>query len=181
MEIDKTKEEEIREMYKNGCGEVKKVLERIFPNLSKTYPYYGKNNESGKIVYFTKPNCGYVIRKNGDYNDVLKTLDKIELRKGLYNKYGLRCMNFPDSKIGEDLTLKLYCDATGKNPKEIRGGRTYRDLFKFKECFPEYLKFKTGDFNKLQDYLAGIEVTELKGSFSYSFEFNGFQLHWRKL
>ena len=109
------------------------------------------------------------------YDFYLKTLDKIELRKGLYNKYGLRCMNFPDSKIGEDLTLKLYCDATNKNPKEVRGGRTYRDLFKFKECFPEYLKFKTDEFNKLQDYLAGIEVTELKGSFSYSFEFNGFQ------
>ena len=44
MEIDKTKEEEIREMYKNGCGEIRKVLERLFPNLSKTYPYYGKNN-----------------------------------------------------------------------------------------------------------------------------------------
>ena len=76
MEIDKTKEEEIREMYKNGCGEIRKVLERLFPNLSKTYPYYGKNNATRKIVYFTKPNCGYVIRKGGGHDDEVGHYDE---------------------------------------------------------------------------------------------------------
>ena len=102
-----------------------------------------------------------------------KTLKKLELRRGLYQKYKLKCMNFPDSKIGEDLTLKLYCDATGKSPIEVRKGRTYRDNFKFKECFPDYLDFKTEEFNELRTYLEGIEVTELKGSFKYNFEVNG--------
>ena len=103
-----------------------------------------------------------------------KTRDKIELRRGLLQKYGLPCLNYPDSKIGEQLMLKLYCHYTEQNEDEVKRKRTYRNLFKFSECIPEYIKFKTPEFNQLLDYLKGIEVTELKESFKYSFEYNGF-------
>jgi hypothetical protein len=108
------------------------------------------------------------------YDFYTKTLEKIELRKGLYNKYGLRCMNFSDSKIGEELTLKLYCEATGRKESEVRKLRTPRKVFKFKEILPWFLDFKTPEFLELQKYLEGIVVTELKGSFKYSFEHEGF-------
>ena len=103
-----------------------------------------------------------------------KTRDKIELRRGLLQKYGLPCLNYPDSKIGEQLMLKLYCHYTEQNEDDVKRKRTYRNLFKFSECIPEYIKFTTLEFNQLLDYLKGIEVTELKESFKYSFEYNGF-------
>lgn len=103
-----------------------------------------------------------------------KTVPKIELRKGLYERYGLKCMNYPDSKIGEELTLKLYCDATGENYSEVKKRRTKRNSFKFSECVPDYIEFETKEFNDLLDYLNGIEVNEIKGSFKYSFEYDGF-------
>lgn len=104
----------------------------------------------------------------------IKTIPKIELRKGLYDRYGLKCMNYPDSKIGEELTLKLYCDETGDNYAEVKKRRTHRSNFKFSECVPEYVDFETTEFNNLLDYLNGIEVEEIKGSFKYSFEYQGF-------
>ena len=104
-----------------------------------------------------------------------KSISKIELRKGLYDKYGLMGMNYSDSKIGEQLTLKLYCDATGQDESYVRKLRTHRDNFKFRECLPDYLNFETEEFKSLQSYLEGIEVSELKGSFKYSFVYNGFQ------
>jgi len=118
-----------------------------------------------------------------EYNlhDVDKTLDfykltepKVELRRGLIKKYGLNCMNYSDSKIGEELMLKLYCESTGKDVNKVRRLRTKRDVFKFSECIPSYINFTTPDFNELLTYLRGIEVTELKDSFKYSFEYNGF-------
>ena len=118
-----------------------------------------------------------------EYNlhDVDKTLDfykitepKVELRRGLIKKYGLNCMNYSDSKIGEELMLKLYCESTGKDINEVRRLRTKRNVFKFSECIPSYINFTTPDFNELLTYLRGIEVTELKDSFKYSFEYNGF-------
>ncbi len=118
-----------------------------------------------------------------DYNlnDVRSTLDfykktipKLELRKGLYKRYGLRCINYPDSKIGEELTLRLYCNETGEQYEKIKKRRTNRKLFKFKNCFPDYLDFETDEFKALENYLSSIEVTELKGSFKYSFDYQGF-------
>lgn len=105
----------------------------------------------------------------------LISVPKIELRKELYKRYGLKCMNYPDSKIGEDLTLQLYCNETGESYNEVRKRRTHRKQFKFSECLPKYVNFETSEFNDLLSYLKGIEVTELKGSFKYDFEYNGFQ------
>jgi hypothetical protein len=45
---------------------------------------------------------------NATYEFYLKSLDKIELRKTLNSKYTLACLNYSDSKIGEELVLKLY-------------------------------------------------------------------------
>lgn len=103
-----------------------------------------------------------------------KTIDKIELRKGILKKYGLNCLNYPDSKIGEYLMLKLYCQFTSQDEYVVKKKRTYRKLFKFSECIPEYINFKTPEFNELLSYLKGIEVNELKESFKYSFEYKGF-------
>ena len=118
-----------------------------------------------------------------DYNinDILATKafyklteDKLELRKGLQTKYGLDCLNFPDSKIGEQLMLKLYCHYTNQSEDEVKKRRTYRNSFKFSECIPEYIKFTTPEFNQLLDYIKSIEVRELKESFKYGFEYGGF-------
>lgn len=102
------------------------------------------------------------------------TIPKIQLRTHLAIKYNISCLNWADSKIGEELVLKLYCDATNQNPWDVRKKRTYREIFKFKECIPSYIQFSTPEFNNLLDYLKGIEVKELKDSFSYSFNYNGF-------
>ena len=118
-----------------------------------------------------------------DYNinDILATKafyeltkDKLELRKGLQTKYGLNCLNFPDSKIGEQLMLKLYCHYTNQSEDDVKKRRTYRNSFKFSECIPDYIKFYTPEFNQLLDYIKSIEVTELKESFKYAFEYKGF-------
>ena len=102
------------------------------------------------------------------------TKDKLDLRKGLKEKYGLECLNYPDSKIGEQLMLKLYCHYTNQDEQVIKRKRTFRNLFKFSECIPDYIKFTTPEFNQLLDYIKSIEVTELKESFKYGFEYNGF-------
>lgn len=103
-----------------------------------------------------------------------KTIDKLELRKGLYRKYGLPCLNYSDSKIGEELVLKLYSDHTNQNPDSVKKRRTYRNKFKFIDCIPSYVKFKTNEFNELFEYIKSIEVEEIKDSFHYDFTYNDF-------
>jgi len=103
-----------------------------------------------------------------------KSINKINLRKGIITKYGLNCINYPDSKIGEQLMLKLYCEATGEDENIIKKKRTKRYSFKFNECIPDYITYKTEEFNNLLKYIKSIEVMELKDSFKYSFQYKDF-------
>lgn len=114
-------------------------------------------------------------------NDVLSTEaffkvseGKINLRRELFMQYGLDCFNYSDSKIGEQLMLKLYCESTGRSQDKVKKLRTHRKSFKFSECIPDYVCFSTDEFNGLLEYLRGIEVEELKDSFKYSFDYKGF-------
>lgn len=115
-------------------------------------------------------------------NDVLATFEfykkskhKIDLRKQIKSKYGIDCSNYPDTKIGEELLLKLYCDATGRDPKVVKTLRTYRSKLNFKDCIPSYINFKSKEFNELVKYLEGISVSTLKNSFKYSVIYKGFK------
>lgn len=116
-------------------------------------------------------------------NDVIATFkfykiseNKIELRRMLTRKYGINFMNFSNSKMGEQLLLELYCNATNKDKNKVRKLRTHRNNFKFSECIPNYVKFTTPKFNDLLEYLKGIEVTSLKDSFHYELDFQSSQI-----
>lgn len=106
-----------------------------------------------------------------------KTADKIKLRRELQARYELPCLNYSDSKIGEELVLKLYCKATEQNPSVIKKRRTYRKAFRFRECIPDYVSFSTNEFKSLLEYLKQIEVNELKQSFEYEFVYRDIPFH----
>jgi hypothetical protein len=143
-----------------------------FPNVQDMpYSHEHKVKTEQEVIEILDYNLNDVEATKVFYT---KTTDKLNLRKGLSKKYNMDCYNFPDSKIGEQLMLKLYCHYTQQSEDEIKRKRTHRRLFKFAECIPQYIKFTTPEFNQLLEYLRGIEVTELKESFKYSFEYNGF-------
>ena len=54
MEIDKTKEEEIRKTYELGSEEVKEALKSLFPEIVKSkFPCYAKGEMTGALYLFT--------------------------------------------------------------------------------------------------------------------------------
>jgi len=115
-------------------------------------------------------------------NDVLSTyefykrsIDKIDLRKSLRKTYNLPCLNWSDSKIGESLILKLYCDENKVNPYEIKKMRSNRSKIAFKEIIFDYIKYTSTEFNKLLDYFKSKVITETKGSISESVVYKGFK------
>jgi hypothetical protein len=119
-----------------------------------------------------------------DYNlnDVEATFEfyklskgKLQLRRDISKKYGMNCMNYPDSKIGEALMLKLYCDKTGLDQRAVKDMRTKRESIALKDCIFDYVKYKTPAFNKLLDTLRNKTITETKGSIKESVVFKGFK------
>ncbi len=113
-------------------------------------------------------------------NDVLSTYEfykkskgKIDLRIGLQKKYGISCINYSDSKIGEELTLKLYCDKTGLDYWTVKKLRTHRDEIKLSDCILDYIQFKIKPFQDLLNKLKTKTVKETKGSINESVIYKG--------
>lgn len=113
-------------------------------------------------------------------NDVLSTYefykkskDKIDLRKSLTKEYKIPCINYSDSKIGESLILKLYCEKTNNNPWDIKQLRTYHKSIKLEECIVSYIKFQSKEFNGILDKFKSSTITETKGSIEESVIYKG--------
>ena len=109
------------------------------------------------------------------YEFYKRSIDKINLRKGLYSKYNLPCINYPDSKIGEELVLKLYCEATGKDIWETKKLRSERLEMNLGECIFDYIKFTEPEFNTLLNKFKNKIIVETKGSIVESVVFKGFK------
>lgn len=109
------------------------------------------------------------------YEFYKRSIDKINLRKGLYTKYNLPCINYPDSKIGEELVLKLYCEATGKDIWETKKLRSERLEMNLGECIFDYIKFTEPEFNALLTKFKNKTIIETKGSIAESVVFKGFK------
>lgn len=100
------------------------------------------------------------------WNDVLATNElfikynkEIELRKDITRKYGINLMNASNSRIGSELLLKLYCNATNRNSQEVRKLRTYRDSIAVKDIIFPYIKFTTSEFNGVLKYFKQLNVS----------------------
>lgn len=115
-------------------------------------------------------------------NDVLSTYEfykksreKINLRQNLKNKFNLKCTNFSDSKIGESLMLKLYCEKTNKDYWEVKQQRTYRNEINFNDCILPYIQFKSKEFSDLLQYLRNQKITNTKGAIEESVIYKEFK------
>jgi hypothetical protein len=98
----------------------------------------------------------------------------IDVRNRIKKKYGLNCYNFSNTKLGSELLLKLYCDATGRQPYEVKPLRTRRDGIPVKDILFPYIEFKSMDFQGFHELLKTKIITNTKSDFQYTMNFNGY-------
>jgi hypothetical protein len=144
-----------------------------YPNVMESSIHHSKDSLTLKEV-------DEILEYN--LNDVLATYEfyklskgKIQLRQDLNQKYNLNCINYPDSKIGEELVLKLYCQKTRLDYWETKKLRTKRTEIKLEDCIFDYISFESKEFNKLLDKLKSKVITETKGSIEESVIYKGFK------
>jgi len=92
----------------------------------------------------------------------LRSKEMVELRKKLTQMYGINLLNASDSKIGSELMLKIYCNKTNRNIKNVRSLRTFRKSIKGSDIVFDYINFKSKEFNRILKYFKEIEFTDTK-------------------
>ncbi len=98
------------------------------------------------------------------YEFYLKSIDKINLRKELIKQYRIPCLNWSDSKIGEQLVLKLYCDYADKDVWEVKKLRTHNSSIQIKDILFDYIEFETSEFRNIHEFFKNLIITETKGT-----------------
>ncbi len=149
--------------------------------ISMNYPNVMEMNMPHDTLYVTEEQVQELLKYN--VNDVLAThafyllsQDKINLRLQLREKYGLECLNYSDSKIGEELVLDLYSKALNQNKWDIKkAGGTENDIISLKDCIFDYIKFKTPTFNRLLNDLKCKFVKTTKDKIDTSVIYKGFK------
>lgn len=107
-----------------------------------------------------------------------RSLKLIELRSELSVMYGLNFRNASNSKIGSELALHLYCQATGKFKNDVRAMRTVRDKVVVREIIFPYIKFKSLEFNSILKKFNDTIIVSTKGDIEFSVKYKGFQFDY---
>lgn len=118
-------------------------------------------------------------------NDVESTKKILHLSKPLVNvrrnikeKYGLDCMNYSNTRLGSQLLLGLYCQATERDKNEVKELRTYRSGIHIKDILFDYISFQTAPFQSFLEKLKDKTIYNTKSDFKFNLKFKGYDFHY---
>lgn len=106
---------------------------------------------------------GYKLCIGDTEHEEYKGKNKVQMRLDLIQEYNLShtAINWSDIKIGAELNKKAYMELTGISTKhlwdKIKSRKTKKD-FKFRDCFPSYIKFETEEFRNFIKMVGSTKV-----------------------
>ncbi len=120
----------------------------------------------------------YKVTTGDTEHPLYKGIDKIQLRKDIISQFGINCINYNDVKIGDTINKLSYCNIKQIDVKDIPKPVKDDTVYKFKDCFPSYMKFKTTEFNNFVNALSSIDIkikkshSKTKKDQEFEFTFN---------
>ena len=142
-------------------------FEMDLENIEEMPIHHTKTNMTDEEIQTTKDYCRndvfatkafYDITTGNTNHPLYKQNNQIELRQDIQEEFGIPCLNYSDSKIGDEMIKKFYCQEKGIDYKELPKKGFFRKEIKLKNCVAPYIKFET---KQLQGFLKMIKETTL--------------------
>lgn len=109
----------------------------------------------------------------GDTNHPLyKGNNQIELRLDIEKEFGIPCINYSDSKIGDEMIKKYYCEEKGVDVSSLPKKGKFRKSIPVKRCIARYVKFVTPELRSFLERIKDIEL-KLQDDFKEEVHFYG--------
>lgn len=101
-----------------------------------------------------------------------KDNNQIEIRQNVEAEFGIKCLNYSNAKLGDEIIKKYYCEERRISYNALPKKGTFRKEIELRKCIPSYIKFQT---KQLQDFLSEIKKITLKQTedFVRSIDFYG--------
>ena len=138
-------------------------FEMDLENIEEMPIHHSKTNLTDEEIQLTKDYCKndvyathqfYRVTVGDCDHPLYRGNNQIELRMDIFEEFGIPCMNYSDSKIGDEMIKKYYCIEKGIDYKELPKKGFFRKEIKVKHCIADYVTFVTPE---LKDFLKRIQ------------------------
>ena len=92
----------------------------------------------------------YLVTIGETDHPLYKGKNKLQLRQDIQEEFKIPCLNYSDSKIGDEMIKKYYCEEKGIEYKDLRKKGYFRKVIKVSHCIADYVAFQTP---QLKDFL----------------------------
>lgn len=92
----------------------------------------------------------YLVTIGQTHHPLYKGSNMIELRMDIQEEFGIPCLNYSDSKIGDEMIKKYYCQEKRIDYKDLPKKGFFRSTIDVKNCIASYVQFQT---KELQNFL----------------------------
>jgi len=100
----------------------------------------------------------YLVTIGKTDHPLYKGENRIELRQDIQEEFGIPCLNYSDSKIGDEMIKKYYCQEKNITYKELPKKGFFRKEIVVKRCIADYVEFQT---DELKEFLSRIKKMKL--------------------
>jgi hypothetical protein len=156
-------------------------FEMDLENIEEMPIHHNKENLTDEEIVLIKDYCKNDIHATYEFYKVTigetdhplyKGNNQIQLRMDIQEEFGIPCLNYSDSKIGDEMIKKYYCAEKGITYKDLKKKGTFRKPFSVGSCVAHYVEFKT---KELKDFLNRIKkvTLSLQDDFKEQLEFYG--------
>lgn len=165
---------------KNRMVSLKRLeFEMDLENIEEMPIHHTKTNMTDEEIQLTKDYCKndvmatyefYKVTTGQTEHPLYKGNNQIELRQDIEEEFGIPCLNYSDSKIGDEMIKKFYCQEKNIQYSDLPRKGLFRTEVKVRHCIADYITFQTP---KLQEFLKTIskEKLTIKDEFKESLEF----------
>ena len=153
---------------KNRMVSLKRLeFEMDFENIEEMPVHHTKRDMTPTERHITRTYCKndvmatyqfYKITTGDTDHPLYKQNNQIELRQDIEAEFGIPCLNYSDSKIGDEMIKKYYIQEKGIEYKELPRKGFFRKTISVKNCIAPYVKFET---KQLKEFLAKIKKMEM--------------------
>jgi hypothetical protein len=103
----------------------------------------------------------YLVTIGETNHPLYKGNNQIALRQDIQEEFGIPCLNYSDSKIGDEMIKKFYCQEKNMQYSALPKKGHFRKKISVKDCIALYIKFQTPElqefFNKVRRQVLGMQ------------------------
>jgi hypothetical protein len=165
---------------KNRMVSLKRLeFEMDLENIEEMPVHHTKTNMTDDDIQLTKDYCRndimatyefYKVTTGNTDHPLYKGNNQIELRQDIEEEFGIPCLNYSDSKIGDEMIKKYYCQERNILYSDLPKKGKFRTEVKVRHCIADYITFQTLE---LKQFLKKIskEILTMKDEFKESLQF----------